>query len=77
MFQFNQTVRYRDASGPYLYRDSGTRISYGLGTQFKLAKSWGLHIGWQHFSRVGDKKNSGHEYSRDIFETGVEFRFGS
>lgn len=76
VFRFTQDVHYRDASGRYDYQDSGTRISYGTGVQFKVGNAWAMHIGWQHFTKVGDKNNSGHEYDRDIIETGFEYQVG-
>jgi hypothetical protein len=75
-FQFSQDVHYRDASGTYDYHDTGTRLSYGAGVRFNVGKAWGVHFGWQRFNKVGDERNSGHEYNRDVMETGFEYRFG-
>jgi hypothetical protein len=77
LFTFTQDVHYTDASGVYDYEDSGTRVSFGTGVYFKVNDVWGVHFGWQRFNHVGDKNNSGHEYTRDLYETGLEYRFGN
>jgi len=75
-FRFNQNVHYTDESGAYDYHDTGTRLSYGLGVQWKFNPAWGAHLGWQRFTDVGDNNNSEHEYDRDVLELGLEFNFG-
>lgn len=76
MFRWNQEVRYRDASGPYDYDESGLSLSYGLGFSVDVVpKALGIHFEYQVFTNVGDKDNSGHEYDRSMISLGVVYRF--
>jgi OOP family OmpA-OmpF porin len=79
-FTWKQDVHYVDSSGTYDYKDSGTSLSYGLGSEINLSagagSEWGLHFEWQRFTNVGDNGNSGHEYDRDLLSAGVDYRFG-
>jgi OOP family OmpA-OmpF porin len=76
VFHFNQDVHYTDSTGVFNYHDSGTSLSYGIGIQAKFASIYGVHLGWQRFTNVGDNGNSGHEYDRDMVELGFEMHFG-
>ena len=78
MFYFKQDVHYVDPSGSFDYEDKGTSFSYGLGTDVSIgaAAKWGVHVEYQRFTNVGDDNNSGHEYDRDFFSVGADYRFG-
>jgi len=77
-FFFNQDVHYRDSSGRYDYKDSGTSLSYGIGGEFAIgsAAKWGINFEYQRFMDVGDEGNSGHQYDRDLVSLGFDYRFG-
>lgn len=80
LFSWDQDVTYTDATGTYNYSDKGTGFSMGIGTEINLGSSgagaWGINLEYQLFKDVGDALNSGHEYDRDMFSIGVDYRFG-
>ena len=75
VFGWDQDVLYTDATGRYPYQDDGTSFSFGLGTEFKLSDSFGIHLEYQLFKDVGDERNSGHELDREVISVGVDYRF--
>jgi OOP family OmpA-OmpF porin len=78
LFEWKQDVRYQDASGLYVYEDSGTSPSISVGGEVSFGQGahWGVHFNYQWFRDVGDEDNSGHEYDRSLISVGVDYRFG-
>lgn len=80
VFAWDQDVSYEDPLGSVEYRDEGTSFSYGIGTEFNLSRDgtspWGIHLEYQLFKNVGDPRNSGHEYDRDVLSLGVTYHLG-
>jgi hypothetical protein len=80
VFSWDQDVRYTDVTGTYLFADEGTSFSMGFGTSINFSaagtSAWGLNVEYQLFKDVGDFNNSGHEYDREMFSVGVDYRFG-
>jgi hypothetical protein len=76
LFRFSQDVHYVDPGEIYDGTDTGVRFSYGTGVQLNLGPVWAMHVAFQRFPRVGDKNNSGHEYTRDLIDLGFDYRFG-
>lgn len=80
VFSWDQDVRLTDSSGDFDFRDEGTSFSVGVGAEINLGSSgaspWGINVAYQLFKDVGDAGNSGHEYDRDVFSLGVNYRFG-
>jgi hypothetical protein len=84
IFAWDQDVTYTELADTtpttFIYKDSGTSFSFGVGTDINFdsggASAWGIHVEWQVFKDVGDSNNSGHEYDRDVFSVGASYRFG-
>lgn len=82
VFAWSQDVTYTEISpsNAYLYKDTGTSFSIGIGTDINLNASgdnaWGIHVEWQMFKDVGDMNYSGHEDDRQMLSAGVSYRFG-
>jgi len=80
VFVWDQDVRYIEQGTLYKYGDSGTSFSFGLGSEINFAKggssAWAIHLEWQTFRNVGQEENSGHEYDRQVFSIGADYRFG-
>jgi hypothetical protein len=69
VFVWDQDVVYTDVNGRSLYQDEGTSFSMGVGAEFRLGDSFGVHLEYQLFKDVGEEAGllgtgSGHELDR-------------
>lgn len=80
VFAWNQDVTYTDPTGTFEFKDEGTSFSYGVGSEFNFSRDgsspWGIHLEYQLFKNIGDARNSGHEYDREVLSIGASYRFG-
>jgi hypothetical protein len=83
VFVWDQDVVSTDITGRTLYQDEGTSFSMGVGAEFMLTDTFGLHLEYQLFKEVGEaagtllNSGSGHELDRDVISVGVSVRFKS
>jgi opacity protein-like surface antigen len=52
-----------------------TRVSFGLGGEYRVAEHVSLRLGWDRFPNVGDHSVVGHFNSVDLLSGSVLFRF--